>query len=179
MAQDIQTLNMDINQNVGEIFTMKQGDTLSRFLQITLSDNGAAINLTDNTVRIYIKKPDGTKVYNDATIVTAASGVVKVEFTSQALAAAGSLECELTIGGLDGSILTSKGFYVTVDKVIRDDAAIESSDEFGFIATALNIVNGTSINEAARVAAEAARVTQFNGIVATFQDLTLIDAGTF
>ena len=58
-----------------------QGETAARFLDVTLTGNGTAINLSDKMVAIYYKKPDGTTILNSGTIKDATAGLVEIPLT--------------------------------------------------------------------------------------------------
>lgn len=117
------------------IMNAKQGDT-ARGAIVTLTAGGSIVEPTTEQVRIYAKKPDGTKVYNDCTIQ---DGKVKIVFTNQLLAIAGSLPVELEMmSGND--ILTTPIFVIQVLPTNIDSSAIESSDEFTALEDALQKV---------------------------------------
>lgn len=136
--QTIREILMDINNRVLTKLEAKQNDANSRFLQITLLDGNNQINLTGNTVKIFGVKADNTKIFNDVEITDALNGVILIELTSQALAVAGELQCELVIYGSDSSILSSKVFTINVLESVRDDSAIESTDEFTALTQGIN-----------------------------------------
>lgn len=125
-------------KNYNNTVLASQFDTLSRYVDITLIDNNVPVDITNHTVRIYAKKPDWTRVFNDAEIIDATNGKVRVELTNQILAVTGLVECELTLYGTDGSIIASQKFYINVGKTLRDDSAIESTNEFTALTNALN-----------------------------------------
>ena len=60
------------------IITAKQGDT-GRGAIVTLTAGDTVPDFSGATVTMYIKKPDGTKVYNSCTAV---DNVVTCEFTN-------------------------------------------------------------------------------------------------
>lgn len=117
------------------IMNAKQGDT-ARGAIVTLTAGGSIMEPTTEQVRIYAKKPDGTKVYNDCTIQ---GGKVKIAFTNQLLAVAGTLPVELEMmSGND--ILSTPIFVIQVLPTNIDSSAIESSDEFTALEDALQKV---------------------------------------
>lgn len=124
-------LIIDINKEITDIVTAKQNDTLSRYLDITLVDGGVPIDLTGHEVRFYARKADGNVIYNTAQLTDATKGRCQIELTSQALAVAQDLSCELTIYKDNKEILSTKAFVIHVDKTLRNDEAVESSNEYG------------------------------------------------
>jgi lysophospholipase L1-like esterase len=131
---------LDIDKNIYTKIDAKQNDVNSRFIEITLINNGLPLNLTGNTVKIFAIKSDNTIIFNNVEIIDYSLGRIKVELTSQALAVIGNLECELVVYGLNSSILSSKAFIINVIKSIRNDEAVESADEFTALTNALNTV---------------------------------------
>lgn len=112
------SLVVDIKRNIYEQITVKQEDTKSRYLSITLTDDNLPLNLTSHTVKVYVLKPDNTKVFNNVNILDAMQGKIEIELTSQALVLPGEIKIELVIYGTDTSILSTKVFSVNVEKKI-------------------------------------------------------------
>lgn len=128
----------------------KQGDKGTRFVRVSLTNNGAEFEIPSGvTVIANIQKPDRKFCFNECTLQ---ENKVLVPLTNQALAVAGTAECDIEIRDGGGNlILSSQAFTIEIEKSMRDESAIESSNEF----TALEKINAA---EAARVKAEAARV---------------------
>lgn len=128
----------------------KQGDKGTRFVRVSLTNNGAEFEIPSGvTVIANIQKPDRKFCFNECTLQ---ENKVLVPLTNQALAVAGTAECDIEIRDGGGNlILSSQAFTIEIEKSMRDESAIESSNEF----TALEEINAA---EAARVKAEAARV---------------------
>lgn len=128
----IKTINLSAtNTQIIPIIHSVQYDT-DRQLNCVFDD----VDIADVTsARIYAKKPDGTEVYNDCTI---ADGKITAPLTSQTLAVAGTLNCQiqLTINGT----LTSFAFIVIVDESLVSSSAIESSNEYTALENVLNEV---------------------------------------
>ena len=104
-----------------------------------LLDNRVPFSLENKTVRVYGVKPDGTKVFNNLTIVNAQGGLVELQLTSQMLAKSGWLKLELVIYEATDILSTIK-FDIDVIASLRDDAAIESTNEFSALTLALKSV---------------------------------------
>ncbi len=131
MAKTYNTLTIEVKEDITDIITAKQDDTQSRYLDVILQDDGQPINLTGQEVRIYGRKKDKTEFFNDGTITDAAKGRCQFELTNQALAVVGDVEVEISIWQNNQRILTTQTFKVFVVPKIRNDTAIESSNEFG------------------------------------------------
>lgn len=131
MSQVYNKMRINVNEQITDIVTAKQNDANSRFLDVYLYDAGKPIDLTGNEVRIYMRKPDKTEIFNNGEITDATAGRCQFELTSQALAAYGVLFAEISIWKDNVEILTTQTFHIFIAESIRDDASIESSNEYG------------------------------------------------
>lgn len=131
MAKTYNKLNIEINQKVTDIITAVQDDTNSRYLDVQLFDNGTPINLTGQEVRIFLKKPDGTNIWNDGEITSATEGRCQFLLTTQTLAVCGVLETQISIWQNNEEILSTEIFKIFVTKSLRSSGSIESSNEYG------------------------------------------------
>lgn len=123
-------------EHVVPIINGKQYDT-GRSVLITLTDAGAVVvPEAGDMLRLYAKKPDGTVSYLPGTLSGTA---VEVELTNQLQALPGVVECELLIG-TGAEMVSTPVFRLNVLPSNYDAAAIESSDEFGALETALQTV---------------------------------------
>ncbi|WP_160678769.1 BppU family phage baseplate upper protein [Clostridium sp. C8-1-8] len=132
----------DLNNEIYTRIDAKQNDIKSRYIEFTLTNNGVAVDLTGHTVKIFALKVDNTIIFNNVQITDATNGKVLVELTSQALAVVGELQCELDIYGTDNSVLSSKVFMINVLASIRNDSAIESTNEFTALTEGITKLNG-------------------------------------
>lgn len=123
-----------------------QGETAARFLDVTLTGNGTAINLSDKTVAIYYKKPDGTTIFNSGTIKDATAGLVEIPLTSQMSVLAGEMQdVEIRVTQTGGGTLKIKGLRITIEAAESYDSAVESTDEYTALESALaNVTAMTS-----------------------------------
>ena len=137
---NIQNLVLDINKKPFQTITANVGEVASRFVKISIVDKSIPVDLTGVTVSIYAKKPDGKKVFNNVTIEDKTNGIILAELTSQILAVEGLVKLTLLLVKND-SKLCSKQFLLNVDSTIVDDTAIESTNEFTALTTALGKVN--------------------------------------
>lgn len=148
-----QKLSLDFGRDTHPITVFaKQNDTKTRFLEITPLNCGQAYAIDGGvTPRLQLTKADGHTVLNDATVE---NGVIVVELTPQALAAAGVAVAE--IGLYKGeALLSSQIFYIDVERAAFDKDAPASSDEFNALTAALAEVN-TVAERAATIASEIA-----------------------
>lgn len=113
----------------------KQFDTNSRQLRIRLMANSEPWQLPfDCRVYLYVKKPDGTLVFNECG--QEGENIVIAPLTEQTLAAAGDAQCELYVQAEDGDI-KSQTFCLRIEKAVMNADAVESADEFGALQTRL------------------------------------------
>lgn len=125
-----------------EYITAVQGDTNSRSVKVTLLSNAQPYTVPDGaTAVIRCKKPDGTSVFNDATIN--GDGTITAELTEQMLAAVGNCKCEISLYGEGESSLTTVPFIVKVTPAAVNPN-IESTDEYTALASALARVDNVS-----------------------------------
>lgn len=119
------------NENTGKIVA-KQNDTKTRYLDITVTDNGVPVDLTGCEVRIYGRKKDGKEFYNDGTLQDAENGRCLFEATTQMLAYAGqNVNCEIVVFKDNEQILSTMPFDIFVVESLMGASAIESSNEYG------------------------------------------------
>lgn len=107
----------------------KQGDKATRFIRITLKNNGQDFEIPAGMkVIANIQKPDRKCCYNTCSY---SGSTVTMELTNQALAVAGTAECDIEIRDAnDEMVLSSQAFTIEIEKSMRDENAIESSNEF-------------------------------------------------
>ena len=128
-------INLEINGDFHDLIKVKQNDT-ARYLLFNLLDNGVPFSLENKTVRVYGVKPDGTKVFNNLTIINAARGLAELQLTTQMLIKPGCLKLELVIYEATDVLSTTK-FDINIISCLRDDEAIESTNEFSALTLGL------------------------------------------
>ncbi len=118
--------------------TVQQGEVNARFLHVHLMNNGLPLNLEGCAAAVYCTKPDGTTIFNTCEITDAAKGQITVPLTQQMGLVPGILrDMELRITDAD-SVLKVRGLQVRIRASGDYDAAVESTDEFTALQTALN-----------------------------------------
>ena len=132
----LRKINLEINKDLYNPIQVKQGDN-SRYLLFNLLDNGVPFSLENKTVRVYGLKPDGTKVFNNLTIINAARGLAELQLTTQMLVKPGCLKLELVIYEATDILSTTK-FDIDIISCLRDDESIESTNEFSALTLGLS-----------------------------------------
>lgn len=131
------TFNLDLGDIISDIsIPIKK---TAKVLNIILMENGQPYEIEpDCKVVFYAKKPNGDVLYNDCIV---RDNVVEYQLTTQTIALAGIVECELLVYGEDSSTpIHSPSFtLVNYEPVFDGGEAIESTNEF----TALTQAMGT------------------------------------
>jgi len=106
----------------------KQGDRGTRFVEVTLTDNGAAYTVPEGVSAVFrCVKPDGNGVMNPAVIQS--DGTILAELTGQVLAVPGAVMADISLTNEAGEILSSASFVILVEPVPMG-AQADSSSEF-------------------------------------------------
>ena len=109
-------------------------NNIGRGAMVTLTAGGAVVIPENETVEVYAKKPDGTKVYNT---VIVAGNQLQVAFSPQMTAVEGILQVELQMIDSTGNSITTPIFAVRILKSNIDANAITSKDDFQALVDAL------------------------------------------
>ena len=163
-------ISLKINEDFYDRIKVKQNDT-ARYLLFNLLDNGVPFSLENKTVRVYGLKPDGTKVFNNLTIINAARGLAELQLTTQMLVKPGCLKLELVIYEATDILSTTK-FDIDIISCIRDDGAIESTNEFSALTVAL--AKADEYGEALKQGTENIELiyaTELNGVKSQLEDI--------
>lgn len=107
---------------------VKQNDTRTRVVRAYLSNGSKPYEIAEGVSAVVRgKKPSGAILYNACEID---NDFVVFEITNQMIAEAGRVECEITLTGADGEVLTSPSFLLFVEGKIYSDDEVESTNEF-------------------------------------------------
>lgn len=134
----IQEYTFDINKDINERIRVKQNDT-ARILRLNLKKDGYYFNLSGYTLKMSARKPDLTYVFNNVDIINASKGICEITLTDQTLAVPGQLLMEVNIIQNE-YIVSTMTFNIIVEKSLRNDTAIESSNEFNAVSQQLSQV---------------------------------------
>lgn len=131
MAKTYNKMQIDMNGDILSSVTAVAQDTLSRYLDCNLYNNGVTLDLTGHMAQLYVTKPDETIVVTQGEITDATAGRVQFELTNQTLAVTGWLDLQIVLTSGEGEVLSSEIFKLHVLPSIKNDEAIESTNEFG------------------------------------------------
>lgn len=161
----VKTITIDISKKIYETIETKSKDT-SRYLLFKILDNGVPLDLTSKTVRAY----SSANKFNDLVVVSAKDGLCELKLTTEFLGAPGLTHVELTIyEGID--TLSSMIFCINNMACLRNDAAIEATNEFSALTVALNKVEVLDKNlNMASTDLEKKYTERLNGIDAQLED---------
>lgn len=132
-----------------------QNSTFCRRIRVVQGDTGRIFRfiLEDITLdgseqaRVYAKKPDGTEVYNDCEVVSP-NEVLMESDSGQIFAAIGVVQAEIQISK-SGKTITTYTFEFDVEKSLTRAGAIQSSNEYGALETAIAKFYNPTFSEAA------------------------------
>ena len=171
-------INLKINEDFYDRIKVKQNDT-ARYLLFNLLDNGVPFSLENKTVRVYGVKPDGTKVFNNLTIINAAKGLAELQLTTQMLVKPGCLKLELVIYEATDILSTTK-FDIDIISCLRDDESIESTNEFSALTLGLSKLDEwDKYFKETSGAIEEKYTERLNGIDASLEDMKKENTITF
>ena len=146
-------------------FSVKQGDTARRIIA-TLTENGEMFCLPDDCYAVFAaSKSDGTK-FNDSCVIQ--DGRIIYDLDPQLTLAVGRADCDITVYGRGGAVISTARFTMTVFESIFAGASDDmvSKDTFHVLNNLIGDANDTindmeDLNDAV-TAAEALRVEAEN-----------------
>lgn len=139
--QDYIPRPIDVNAEISS-FSVKQYDNNSRKVYLDLRDtdnpNEVVVNLENHTVRTYFKLPDDSVEFVDGEVIDPDEGRIAVTIPNSVTQLVGEVKCEVGISGTDdGTFISLRVFSFKVIESIRDDSAIEATEKYSALDTAL------------------------------------------
>lgn len=125
-----QSISLDLhNQSVYDCLVYgKQGDTGSRQIKVSLTENGAPYLIPEGVSAVFrCLKPDGTSCESPGVIGT--DHTVTVTFSDQILAVPGAVIADICLEDPDGDCLSTASFVIRVEPV-PFGVEVESINEF-------------------------------------------------
>lgn len=115
------------------LFSISTNDLETVELNFLIQQDGAAMNLTGNTVELAIKKPSGLTVYQECEIVDAAGGEARTILSLQSYNEYGINTAEIYIRNLDQLAVTSRFYYSSVEAIMNDETLESTNDWSAFL----------------------------------------------
>lgn len=132
MAETYKMLTIDVNEPIPEIVIAVQEDINSRYLDVTLTDEGVPIDLTAKRVHFSSARADEVPFYKTGVMTNAKKGRCQFELTRGELKAANTLYGQIEIWTSDNEkVLTTHIITIDVVESLRVQGNIESSNEYG------------------------------------------------
>lgn len=134
MAKTYNRLELDVNKKPNSIgIRPVQNDTKSRYLDVCLYENGVAINLTGEQVRITFRKADGSTFFNQGEVTDATAGRCQFALTNEILSEAKAVKAQISVWNASGQILSTQVFEIYISAAIPWTDAVESENEYGVL----------------------------------------------
>lgn len=156
MLQITKKITLDFqNKNIVSI-NAKQYDKESRYIEITVINQGSLYALDKNSVSAFIRlrKPDSLGVFNSCQITN--QGKILVELSEQCLSSPGKANADIVliekvfsngevsiddINKLNSPILSTMNFIINITPTALENSIIESSYEFNALNEALSQID--------------------------------------
>lgn len=119
------------------IFTVNSNDLNTIRLDFRVKDKTELYDLTGKIVRLAIRKPDNTVVFQSGGVTDGPGGLCEVLLSNQASLVPGKHEAEIMIYEGEEAVAVTSTFYYNVKKAAMTNEDVESSSDFPVIATAI------------------------------------------
>ena len=139
MNNSIHRISLDIHNTGSQVSISANKRDTARSLHITLTENGKPYRIAEDCSAVfYMKKPadingDRATVYNHCNIE---GNLICYDFVSANTENAGVADCEVTLTGADGRIITSPHFTMVIDETLIDEDAVVGTNEFSALVSA-------------------------------------------
>ena len=139
MNYSVYRISLDIHKTASQLsFSARQGDT-NRRLYISLVENGAPYVISQDCYAVFTaRKPDGATIFNDCTIQ---DNTIIYDMTEQTTALVGRCECDVSLYGRNGEMLSSPRFAYTVYPSLGTEEGVISTDEVTALRTLITEAN--------------------------------------
>ena len=151
MYKVVKEIEVDVfNKSSGVTIIAKQGDTNSRFLKITVTNNSTPMLINrDALVTINARRVDGDiRVFEG---LVDESGIITVELNSWILELSGIVKCDISIIE-DEFRLTSFDFFIDVCPSFGSSSEVSKSDKYDILSRLIKKVNSITNNQSCIVA---------------------------
>lgn len=120
--------------------TAMQADTLSRYIRVTLTNNGSDYEIDEDAhPQIFIVKSDGRIVYNNGTVD---DGALLFELDNQMLAAPGKCKTQILLWDRDYEqvLRNATPLFIDVIEKVDEESAVASTSEYGVLEDILQAI---------------------------------------
>lgn len=135
----VKHITLDLVQNNYVSINISQYDINSRYVIITITNNGELFNVNKNTTTAIVKvsKSDSKKIINDCEVLD--DGTIKMLITDQMATACCQNKAEILLidNGTGEVIHPVTTFIINIRKAVFSDEDISSEDEFIALENAL------------------------------------------
>lgn len=173
----------DIDDGIKESIRFFRCDTDIKIYFIFAKD-GKILDLTNETIRMFMYKANGDKVFADLTIEDPTNGLASLQMTEQYTNVAGALYCDFTLYNSDSTTKSTPRFLIKIVNPLRDDIDITSTSEYRSLTDALNLVNENNelvkqLNKRVKNIGSGAPKAVYNSLTELTLAYPLGDDGTF
>lgn len=152
---------IDMWQDYRTTLKIPQYESSGRTINISLTSNGAAVDLTSATVVFYMSKTSGL-IYNGCTVTDATAGKITLVITSGICDTAGSFDCFIDISITDDYSKTLK-FTTEIEESDDPSEAVEAQSEFTALTDALAAVANIVTHDGTSTAGNFPKYTDASG----------------
>lgn len=133
MAEITKALSIDVARaNVFQAVVAKQNDSNSRFLEVTIMNEGTPIEIAQNsTITINAAREDGNSKSFLGTV--GSDGKVVVPLTNWMLALDGNVRCDITIVDSENRKLTTTSFMIAVEEAAYLGTDISEDEDYDLL----------------------------------------------
>ncbi len=176
MAQIIREITIDVaRDNNFQAIVAKQNDTNSRFLKVTIANDGEPISIPQTAiVTINALREDSEARAFAGTVET--DGTVLLPLTYWMLELDGTVKCDVSVfdstEGAEVNRLTTTMFSLQVEQTAYTGTDISEDENYDILVELISEVSGIKVDEDARVVAEQGRVSAENARVSAEQGRT-------
>lgn len=154
MAEITKAISVDVAQiNVFQAIVAKQNDSKSRYLEVTITNEGVPLAITPtSTVTINALREDGNSKSFSGTVNN--NGIVVVPLTNWMLALDGNVKCDITVFDTENRKLTTTLFTIAVEE--SANLGTEISEDANYDLLTQLLTDCTNAKNDCEVAAEQA-----------------------
>lgn len=153
------SIQVDLKNKIPTIpITLVQGDVSSNIFNISITEDGSAVDLTGSTVTITMQKPDNTVVVGNCTLISPTNGTIQYICGTNDIAAIGTVTFTISIYNNGAKVTSTQGKFKVISELDNGQAA-QSTTSYGVLD---NLIAQVNSSENTRQANEAIRQSNEN-----------------